>query len=419
MTNTVAYSRLKSDSTDDLEALVTGLTNKKGASSTNSSPRYFFTSEMVKKLSKNFFLPATVVFALVGISSVAQNIKVYTRDQRYMESLVSIGGLAPLETNDSTNIIFDGHISKEQTKSINQLSKILGTEPYGGEKTIRKIMENVADVNSPYSSDDVPFYWEVAGTAFIGDEICKCFEINMASSSGNDEIGNPGILEPIATDGNACKTYNANLASHDGTLRAKKLGLMKDVIPDFISSPFLPEIASLFTKERKARLIVAVPNTAARIKMSYAYVKGKGLFDGTFLEFVSSGNVLANNYLTRMLSGKWVGLQELTEDDLQTAATILKEKFIVARWSDNRKVTQYIMENEHWDHNGYDCMYPPENSYSKENAQIVAQSPPPPPPTKSAEDLAVETAITLHNYWDNRLFEILNQQAIDQLGAFA
>ena len=162
---------------------------------------------------------------------------------------------------------------------------------------------------------------------------------------------------------------------------------------------------------------MAVPNTAARVNMSYNYLQNKGLFQGSFLEFVSSKHILANNYLTHVLSGKWRGVTTLTEEDLITAVNTLKKKFIVARWADNRKIVQYLMQNEQWDESGYQCMYPPENPYSQEAAQAAQSQPPPPPPEKTAEEIASEAAISMHNYWDDRLFDLINEQSSNQLAS--
>ena len=170
---------------------------------------------------------------------------------------------------------------------------------------------------------------------------------------------------------------------------------------------------------RQYELVVAIPNTKIRIGMSYQYLTLKGLLQGgSSLEFVSSSHVLANNYLTHILSGKGGGVEDLTEDDLNTAIQILKEKFIVARWADKRKVAKYVVQNEGWDPRGFkECIYPPENPYSKEAAIASQNTPPPPPPPKTAEELAIEAAISLRNSWDNRPFEIMQSIASEELAS--
>mmetsp|Transcript_8124 Transcript_8124/g.10150 ORF Transcript_8124/g.10150 Transcript_8124/m.10150 type:complete len:325 (+) Transcript_8124:258-1232(+) len=318
-------------------------------------------------------------------------------------------------TKGPDDYIFDGHIDPIQTKTMSLFSKLSGVEPHGGERTIFTMMENIVDSPAPSTGTETIFFWEAGGVGSIANEICKCFPINMATTFGNEEVGDPRVLEPHVMDGNLCGLYNVNLGTHAGTRRAKDLGLITNVVPDFISSPFLPEIASLFTPERKGRIILVVPNTAVRIRFSYDHLKRKGLFSGSMLEFVSSDHILANNYLTHILSGKWGGgVEELTEEDFAVAVSVLKTKMIVATWADNRRMVDFITRNQQWDQSGLNCMYPPTNPYSIEQAQKAKTEPRPPPPEKTPEEIATETAVRLHNYYDDRLFTILAQQAQEQ-----
>ncbi len=405
-----------SNTIKDSESLIVGTTNKKDDSSHGHirSTIAHYRREMLKRAcTKYFLIPATIVFAVIGMISVTKGINSYRHSQRMtVQSFSFANGDMPLETNDPNNNVFDGHISMGQTRSINVFSKLLGVEPYGGPKTIDKLMENVADVTSPFSIEDVPFYWEVGGSGTIAETLCKCLNINIASTFGSQDIGSP--LSPIpATPGNACGIYNVGLGTHAGTSRARSEGMITTVVPDFISSPFLPEIVSMFTSTNKARIITAIPNTKIRLIQSHGYLKEKGLFTGSFLEFVSSNHVLANNYLTHILSGKWGGVVELTEQDLILAADILKQKVIATSFSDHKSIIEYLITNKNWSNDAQaslDCMYPPENPWSKESAS----KPPPPPPPKSAEELAAEAAISVHNHWDDRLFQMMSAHVAEQ-----
>lgn len=402
----------------DLEAAPIGHTTDKkddSIASDSSSSLTNYRLGIAKKLCTSYVLyPAIIVFAVIGMVSVTEDINnISAGDSQTGTYSVVAGASSPLETTDPNNVNFDGHISSQQTKSLSKISKLMGVERFGGEKTIHHLLENVADAASPYSKEtDVPFYWEVGQTGSIANNLCKCFQIRMASSSGFDELGHHGMLQPIAKKESLCSVYNVNLGTHAGTQRAKDLGLVDTIVPDFLSSPFLPEIASLFTKNTKARILVQLPNTNARINMSYNYLKSKGLFDGPYLEFVTSNHILANNYLVHVLSGKWGSVQELTEDDLQTAIRVLKEKFEVFRWSDTKKVIEYLIQNEKWDERGYECMYPPkdpvaeaarhakkEEKKKEVKASVSTEK-------DSVHVLTVE-ALARHNYWDNKLYNSL------------
>ena len=385
----------------DTEALVGSFTNKRNDSPVSENS---FRYKRKKKIYLRYLIFLAISgFAVVGIVSTSHDLKSYAQTRRSTEALSAGGGYTALELKGPTNK-FDGHIGKSQTKTISKLSKLVGVEPNGGEKTIRKLLKNVADVNTPYSKQDIFFSWEVAAFGDMAKAFCKCFQVNMAASFGMDELGDPNLLQPIKFDGNMCNAYNVNLSTRAGISRAKKLGLGTYVVPDLISSPFLPEIASLFTSERKGRIILAVPNVNVRLGMTYGMLSSRGLISGSYLEFVSSNHVLANNYMTRMLSGKWGSVEELTQEDFNVAATIIKEKFIVAPWSGNRNIAKYVIDNANWDANGFECMYPP----PVPQTEVV---PPPPPPARSVEDLAADlaasTAIQLHNRWDEKLFNII------------
>lgn len=97
---------------------------------------------------------------------------------------------------------------------------------------------------------------DLGGFGQLADEFCKCFDITMASTSGSDIAGEPKFLQAMPpVNGMKCSVLNADLGTHMGNSRAQNLGFMTTVVPDIISSPFLPEIASLFTSEHRGRLI--------------------------------------------------------------------------------------------------------------------------------------------------------------------
>jgi len=309
----------------------------------------------------------------------------------------------PLQVSKVPNDLFEGHILGDQTRHISRLSWFLNIDHHLERMTT--LFANVADSNAPYDPTDVPFYWELGGVNNLAVDLCQCFPIRVATSYGDNAVGNPNVLEPhlVPGDGNVCHAYNVNLGTHSGVGKLHDLGFGNNVIPDFVSSPFLPEIASLFTETNKGRIFSAIPNTAARIMWTYMYLSRNNLVEGSMLEFVSSDHILANNYLTRILSGKWNSEQELEESDLQVAQEVLETKFVLTDWAYNRKLISHFIRYEHWDESGYDCMYPPENPYSQESmAHPVA--PPERTPEQVAEQMAVEAAIELRNYWDDRLY---------------
>lgn len=389
------------------------ITSKKNDDSTiATSEQYHYRLGLAKKICVTYLLyPAVILFASIGIFSVVEDIReVYSYDG------MKVNNNAAMETRDTDSDLFDGHIRTDQTKGHGKIREFIGREkPFGdsGEPIIYRLLNDVVDAHDISNEDhSVPFYWEVGftGHSSIESKLCKCLGINIASSAGQNHAGNPNMLEPLvpAAEENLCKVYNVDLGTHKGVQRARELGLMKDVIPHFISSPFLPEITSLFSEKSKGRLFVSIPSTEARVKSSYRHLHSKKLFDGSYLEFVSSDNILANNYLVHMLSGKWGGVQELTEDDVLTAHKVLKEKFIVFRWSDTQKLAEYLLKGESWDLQSMECMFPPK--LLKEEAEILDKRIHGPKKEKPPEDLAAEEAFAVHNVWDRKLYTMLTEE---------
>jgi len=371
--------------------------------------------DLAKKICSFYVLyPAVVLFALIGLFTVAEDIGLMYSGggSGYAPDSASV-----METKDPENDLFDGHIRTDQTKGHGRIREYIGREkPFGdgGESIINRLLNHVEDAkNVHYYEDDVPFYWEIgfSGHSSIESKLCQCLDIHIASSAGSNEAGNADMLEPLApaAEGNLCKVYNVDMGTHQGTQRAKGLGFLNKVIPDFISSPFLPEILSLFTAKNRGQLLTSIPQVMPRTQSSYRYLRDHGIFHGTYLEFISSDHILANNYMVHMLSGKWGGVQELTEDDLMTAYKVLNEKFIIFRWSDTRKVVEYLVKNERWDAKSIECMYPPE--VVKKDAELLDKRRHGPKPEKKPEELAEEMAAQqmylLHNVWDRKLYDML------------
>jgi hypothetical protein len=123
-----------------------------------------------KILQKYCFIPCVVAFALIGMFNVGQDLNSFMLNNQHSREVSPVaGGDSPLEINDPNNNLFlDGHISSSQTRSISKFSKFMGVEPYGGEKTIRNLMENVADVHhAPYAPEDIPYFWDLGGFGWI------------------------------------------------------------------------------------------------------------------------------------------------------------------------------------------------------------------------------------------------------------
>ena len=181
--------------------------------------------------------------------------------------------------------------------------------------------------------------------------------------------------------------------------------LVDSGLADIIISPFLPEVLDLFTSSHAhhPRLMILLEDTKARIKASYTYLHGRGLFHGSYLEFISSEHILVNDYLVRMLSSRWDVSVELTHDDLHVAVQELQTKFHVGvqrhiRTYMGQMVGMFGWNSPHAD--VVDCMFPAK--FDEEHQPAYPQ----PKPDETELETQMREIVRNKNRWDVQLLDI-------------
>ena len=146
--------------------------------------------------------------------------------------------------------------------------------------------------------------------------------------------------------------------------------------------------------------MIVLEDTKMRVRASYNYLHGKGLFDGSYLEFISSEHILVNDYLVRMLSGQWDVSVELTRDDLHVAAQELQSKFHVGVLRHIRTYMEQMVSLMGWQQpppaDVVDCMFPPK--YDNNSPQ--------PKPDETELETQMREIVRNKNRWDVQLLDI-------------
>ena len=161
----------------------------------------------------------------------------------------------------------------------------------------------------------------------------------------------------------------------------------------------------------------------ARLRASYNYLHGQNIFSGSYLEFISSNHILANDYVVRMLSGKWDVVahppESLTQDDLHIAVQELQTKFFVGVMRHVQPYLKHMVDLLGWQpqqpdtENVVSCMFPTA-AYDEAHPPSY---PRPKPPDGTAMETQMREIIRDRNSWDMRLLEIFVQRWDD--GVFA
>ena len=210
--------------------------------------------------------------------------------------------------------------------------------------------------------------------------------------------------------------------------RTSDHNLVDGGLADVVISPFLPEILDLFdsassTTHHRPRLFLLLQDVKARLRASYNYLHGQNIFSGSHLEFISSNHILANDYLVRILSGKWDVVahppESLTQEDLHIAVQELQTKFSVGVMRHVQPYLEHMVDLLGWQptqpgaENIVGCMFPTA-AYDEAHPPSYPQSK---PPDETAMETQMREIIRNRNSWDMRLLEIFVQRWDD--GVFA
>ena len=198
---------------------------------------------------------------------------------------------------------------------------------------------------------------------------------------------------------------------------------------NFINTAFLPEIMGLFdppasrssTPLPKARIHALLMPASSRITQYFNYYKGQHLEGMTFLDFVTSSHTMANNFVTRVLSGQFEEEDEVTEAHLEVAKNVASQKVRFWPMRDKKGMIRTWSMSYGWDTGarayynqlnrkekgwgrlvlGMNCMFPPPSAEEEEaaaSAVPVSQQP------QSDLHVEINRIISERNKLDQALF---------------
>ena len=271
---------------------------------------------------------------------------------------------------------------------------------------IYDLLHNVVSPTAPYdAATQIPFLWSPGAPNFIADEMLRCFPLTQASWTIN-RVGRPGEgsagqdlqVLPGKPDEKG-SMLDVDMATLHGLKRASDYFLFDRHLADYVASPFLPEILSMFPESHKGRIFTMIIDPKARIKASYNHLMQNGYYTGSLLDFVRSDHLLANDYTVRTLTGKWDVAVPLSDDDVSLALEVLRTKFHAGVLRNYKEWIISVIETFQWDGlGGYSCLFPDD----------VQEHTPPPPP--DATELQIWTFIDKKNHYDKLLLLALSDQ---------
>lgn len=355
-----------------------------------------------KTVMTHFVAPVLIIY---GTLSVGRDI--YSVAQARSDSRSGMS-MSKATSQDAEHQLFDGHVAISKARTgVSYRVKAYLNPAATEEVTMDGVMANIADVASPVDAEkEVPFFWIVENMAqHIVTQFMMCMSMNMALPL--DEVGKGPSFDmmPGALDEYYGSNINVNMGNLESIQYAQDNKMMKNTDVGFVASPHLVETASLFNSKRKGRIFGLFPNIIGKVQGNFYDLQKNGYYNGTLLDFVRSDHVLANNYITRILSARWRDDEPVTEEDFQKAIVLLKTKFVLVTNASQRLLIEKLVDIYGWNKLSVACIYPPPllRDANKPKKRHAPRDPP------DEEQLEIERIIAERNYYDVQLFEIAKQ----------
>ena len=194
----------------------------------------------------------------------------------------------------------------------------------------------LADLVQPNSDLQTGFYWQIprSGGTTLKHIISKCLNLVTASRTSVD------YCDVERDDLHVCHTrlgsfINADTSDNHGIQRSIRINLIPSGMSDVIVSSRLVHALALFDTDHQARAFTVIRDPIDRIVSTFYYLQNAHwernynakYKDMTLLEYVQ-GDDVSSDWMIRWLTGKQ-NEHFMTEQDLEFAKEILKEKFLV------------------------------------------------------------------------------------------
>lgn len=189
--------------------------------------------------------------------------------------------------------------------------------------------------NLPYqSSRDLAVFWAVpnSGAAYVDDVLGKCYGLVQAADhlsvmKGHEE---DKILN-VVTEDTGKKYVNVNLGDVKGIKRAKQLRLATSNVANLVRSPYVYEIAALFTDSaRYAKCFTMIQDPIDRAVDVFRKLKATSsneIFKQMTLEEYAKSGFIEDNWMVRVLSNEMN--EDVGEHHLDLARHVLGRKCLI------------------------------------------------------------------------------------------
>lgn len=248
------------------------------------------------------------------------------------------------ETSNASNI---GDASAEDASPPGVSSKIIAdlTEKEKNankEAALMEVLEQHLDNlskylkwNLPYKSDrDVPYYWAVpmSGSLLVDQVLGKCYGLVQAAEQVSHIKGHEEdkILNVLIEDGGK-KYVNVDMGTMGGIKRAQELHLTTSRVADLIRSPFVYEVAMLFSgtaKYGKCFTMVRNPiDRAVDVFRNVQSVTTNDVFKEMNIEEYAKSSFMEDNWMVRVLANEMDG--KIEQHHLDLAQHVLGRKCLI------------------------------------------------------------------------------------------
>lgn len=194
-----------------------------------------------------------------------------------------------------------------------------------------------ADGHNAAHADDVPFYFHIpiAGALIASKSWNQCLGFTIASDGGKAEVSNT-TLKTMQRRGSSF--VNVDVTTPLGVQHAAQMGLVPSGLPDVLVSPlFADVIENLYSKSFQTTLMMTMRNPVDRAVAMFEYMKtaisdpsySPALADMTLEQYALSG-FIQNNYVVRLLTGKFRGTLSIA--DVNLCKELLRRKALVGTY---------------------------------------------------------------------------------------
>jgi len=199
------------------------------------------------------------------------------------------------------------------------------------------ISNNLADVMEPLGLTDTAIFWHIPKSGgSTADEFSYCIGLTVASQAGkifgykNDQ--KIAVFQPWRNH----KAVNVDTTSISGLKNAKSRGLAQSLLADVVFSPFVHEVADMFTPRYKGRMAALFRHPVERAASLFYYLQYASweihyepeMKNWSMQQFATSRKC-PPNWTMWMLLGQGKHITGDNEKDLELSKAILRQKVLI------------------------------------------------------------------------------------------